>query len=67
MMESEASDESQLNEENLNEFCLSKLRFDSVKDEDLKTFFEVLMVNSENRTVADLDSLVKILMHVKIL
>lgn len=45
---------------------LAKLSYDNVKDNDIKLFFEVLMVPSENRTISDLDSLVKIMMHVRV-
>lgn len=44
---------------------LAKLSFDCVKDNDVKFMFEVLASAPERRTIADLDLLVKVMMHVQ--
>jgi len=43
----------------------SKLVVDKIKKNDLKQIFEILMILPANRTIADLNTLTKIVLNVK--
>jgi hypothetical protein len=50
-------------------FCQEELKFnrlnlDYIKKNDLRSVFEILMSEPENRTIADVNSLVKIFLNV---
>jgi len=45
-------------------FSLSKLVIDKIKMNDLKQIFEILMILPANRTIADLNTLTKIMLNV---
>jgi len=45
-------------------FSLSKLVIDKIKKNDLKQIFEILMILPVNRTIADLNTLTKIILNV---
>jgi len=45
-------------------FSLSKLVIDKIKKNDLKQIFEILMILPVNRTIADLNTLTKIMLNV---
>ena len=44
----------------------SKLAIDKIKKNDLKQIFEILMILPANRTIADLNTLTKIVLNVSI-
>ena len=44
----------------------SKLAIDKIKKNDLKQIFEILMILPANRTIADLNTLTKIVLNVLI-
>jgi hypothetical protein len=42
----------------------NRLTLDFIKKKDLKVVFEILMVEPENRTIADINTLIKIMLNV---
>jgi len=44
----------------------SNLAIDKIKKNDLKQIFEILMILPSNRTIADLNTLTKIVLNVRI-
>jgi hypothetical protein len=46
------------------EMRFSRLTLDHLKDQDLRVLFETLMTEPENRTIADVNGLIKIMLSV---